>query len=71
MYSYIASYILGNSNYKIQNINNIYNFIICMLDNKKNEERQEILKLIKINIGMNFYNDFKIYYYNKLNISLD
>ena len=71
MYSYIASYILGNSNYKIQNINNIYNFIICMLDNKKNEERQEILKQIKINIGMNFYNDFKIYYYNKLNISLD
>ena len=68
MYNYILSYVLSSSNYKIQNTNNIYNFIISiMTENNK----QEIIKQIKINIGLSFYNDFKIYYYNKLNVSLD
>lgn len=68
MYNYLLSYVLSSTNYKIQNTNNIYNFIISIITK---DNKEEIIKQIKINIGLSFYNEFKIYYYNKLNISLD
>ncbi len=68
MSSYIFDYLLKNNftNYKYQNMNNVYNFIYD-ITNENNEE--EIEKAIKKNIGLTFYEDYKTYLFRKNLIS--
>ncbi len=54
--------IKNNSNYRLKNINNIYNCLIDLYDNFDGEDdKQKINKSIVKNIGVSFFNDFKAY----------
>lgn len=49
-------------NYKFQNLNNFYNFIILIIDNNPTKKNYVfITRAIKQQLGMQFYNGFKIY----------
>ena len=68
MSSYIFDYVCKNtntSNYKYQNMNNIYNFIYEISEGKTEEEIKELNNKIKKNIGMTFYNDYRSYLFRK------
>lgn len=67
MISSIISYGMSFTNYKTVNVNNIYNTFIALIDLcKTDDEVQNIKKLIKINIGQTFYNEFQQYVMKKL-----
>jgi DNA-binding ferritin-like protein (Dps family) len=68
MLSSIDGYIFNQTNYSISNKNNIFNFIIEVLEVNKDEEEKlkKIIGKIKVNIGMSFFGEFKIYVLNKL-----
>lgn len=56
---YIVS---NNTNYAYLNTNNIYNFIYEIIKKcESDEEKEEIKSLIKLHIGMSFYNNFISY----------
>jgi len=52
--------------YQIMNANNIYNFLIDILNKADSSTRIEILKSIKIQIGLTFYNNFRMYIFKKI-----
>lgn len=61
--NYALDYLIrNNSNYAYMNVNNIYNFVYDILNTCKNEEeREEIMKKIKLQIGMSFYSGYVQY----------
>lgn len=64
--NYITDYFYENSTYKIQNVNNIFNFIIEILKISDEETKKKIIEIMKIQIGMTFTNNFKMYLFRKL-----
>ena len=63
MASYIFDYMIrSNSNYGYMNVNNLYNFIYEIIEIQENEEDKErILKKMKIQVGLRFYNNYISY----------
>ena len=69
--NYLIDYLTHNTGYKMQNINNIYNFIYDIIKMENNEEyKKKVITHIKKNIGITFYNDF-ISYCIKKNLDID
>jgi hypothetical protein len=69
--NYLFDYLTHNMGYKMQNINNIYNFIYDIIKMENNDEyKKNVIKHIKKNIGIKFYNDF-IAYCIKKNLDID
>ena len=68
--NYLLSYMTSATNYKIQNINNVYNLIYDIIKLCDEEKKKEIGELIKKDIGMTFYNNFKLYLMKK-NLDID
>ena len=66
MYEYIIGSILKSSNYSYMNKNNIFNFIINVYDILNDNQKIKLKEYIKINIGMSFYKDLELYYFQKL-----
>lgn len=68
MYELIYNVITNNTNYKYLNTNNIYNCLINIYESIIEEENKDKFKnIIKLNIGLSFYNDLEIYYIKKFN----
>lgn len=60
--NYFLDYFSKSAGYKMQNMNNIYNFIYDIIKMENDEEYEErVLIQIKKNIGVTFYNDFMAY----------
>ena len=66
MWKSILSYTLSSSNYGVTNMNNLYNFILSIMDILENEQKEVLLDKILINLGTNFYRDFRTYTMKKL-----
>lgn len=60
------SYLASNTNYRLTNTSNMYNFFISVMELMESNQIPKFIENIKIHIGMTFYNDFKIYYIKKL-----
>lgn len=60
---------LTGGNYALQNMNNIFNFLISLMGRADDSERKRIINDIKLFIGMSFFESFKQYAYRKLNIN--
>lgn len=54
----LVKFIFDKSNYSLQNRINLYNFCVDVIQINNDEEyKKKILKLIKKNIGLSFYNE--------------
>ena len=60
------SYVLSNSNYNVVNMNNMYNFIISVMDDSSEEQNQHLIDSLILHLGRTFYKDFRIYIIQKL-----
>ena len=56
---YIINYFNSSTNYGIQNKSNSYNLIYDII--RSSEDKDNIIILIKKNMGLTFYNDFVSY----------
>ena len=57
--------LLSNSNHRICNVVNIYNFIIDILNNSSDDDRIDTVQSIKTHIGLTFFDDFRQYVMRK------
>lgn len=64
--NHILSYIMSNTNYNICNINNHYNFLFIIMSKLDDTQRKDFVSTMKINIGMQFTDDFKLYIFKKI-----
>jgi len=63
----ILSYALSSvSNYNIANMNNLYNFIISVMDTNDEEHNKVLIDSLVLHMGKTFYKDFRGYFINKL-----
>ena len=68
MISTVCSFALNNwFNYRTVNINNMYNFIYLTLERASDEDKKNIVKDLKMIVGMEFYTDFVKYIMKKNN----
>jgi len=61
MWKSILSYTLSSSNYGVTNMNNLYNFILSILDVANDDQKQEIMDSLILHLGRTFYKDFRSY----------
>ncbi len=67
MWKTIASYLASSTNYTISNVNNMYNFILSMLDLMEDEEKKtELIDKLILHLGKTFYKNFRNYVIMKL-----
>jgi hypothetical protein len=66
MWTTILSYTLSSTNYNITNVNNLYNFIISIMDEQTEEQNQKLIDSLLINMGRTFYKNFRQYLINKV-----
>jgi len=58
----LFTYGMSFTNYNVVNVNNIYNYMIYLLNSKSDiDTTEECLKNMKLLIGVNFFNNFIIY----------
>ena len=67
MWKSILSYTLASSNYGVTNMNNLYNFILSILDIvEDDEQKKEIMDSLILHLGRTFYKDFRSYIITKI-----
>jgi hypothetical protein len=67
MWKSVLSYALSSSNYGVANMNNIYNFILSILDIvETDEKKEEIMDSLILHLGKTFYKDFRAYVITKV-----
>lgn len=66
--NYLYDKIISSSSWSFQNKNNIYNFIIAIMNMSGDTEKKIIIEELKINCGINFFNLFRDYTIRKLGI---
>lgn len=65
MWGTVASYAFNHTNYGIVNTNNIYNHMFHTMESLSDEQNEKFIENMKIDIGMTFYNNFRIYVLTK------
>ena len=66
MWKSILSYSLSSSNYGVTNMNNLYNFIISVLDNLNDDQKKELIDSLILHLGKTFYKEFRSYLITKV-----
>jgi hypothetical protein len=61
-----VSYALSNTNYSVNNMPNLYNFIISVMDNNSEEQNQQLIDSLILHLGRTFYKDFRNYIIQKI-----
>lgn len=59
---------LTNGNYNIMNAPNMYNLLISVLGGETKEKQAEIIELVKIHMGITFWNNFRDYVLRKFKL---
>ena len=60
--NYVLDYVMKSTNYSCQNMNNIYNLIYHTIKLLETEEKkQEVLLLIKTEVGLTFLTNYNAY----------
>ena len=62
----VLSYAISNTNYGITNLPNMYNFIICVMDNLTEEQNIKLLDTLILHLEREFYKGFREYVIKKL-----
>lgn len=64
----VVSYALSSAttNYGITNMHNLYNLFLAVLDGMNEEQKEELMNLIILHLGRNFYKGFRAYVMDKL-----
>lgn len=58
--------LLSNTNHKITNMNNLFNLLINLISDCKNiDESKKIIQLVKLHMGMTFFENFRSYIMKK------
>ena len=66
MWSTIAGYIASSTNYGVTNMNNLYNFILSLMDILNEEQKIELVDKLVLHLGRSFYKNFRTYSIKKL-----
>jgi len=66
MWKTVISYALSNSNYGVTNMNNLYNFIISLMDILNEDQTKEMIDSLILHLGKSFYKDFRSYMITKV-----
>jgi hypothetical protein len=66
MWKTALSYALSMTNYSVTNINNLYNFILSIMDLLTEEQNQKLIDSLILHLGRSFYKDFRTYIINKI-----
>lgn len=60
------SYVLSSSNYGVTNMNNLYNFLLVVMDTLTNEQKQEFIDKMILHLGRHFFTNFRAYTVTKV-----
>lgn len=66
MWSSIIGYVASSSNYGITNMNNLYNFILSIMDNMQDSDKEDLINKLILYLGRGFYKKFRSYVIEKL-----
>lgn len=66
MWKSVLTYALSNSNYGVTNMNNLYNFILSVMDVLTEEQNQKVIDSLILNLGKTFYKEFRLYVMTKI-----
>ncbi len=66
MWSYLTSSAMKTTNYSLLNIDNIYKFMILTMETLDDQQKKKFIENLKLQMGMTFYDDFKVYLFRKL-----
>ena len=66
MWKSVLSYALSNTNYGVTNMNNLYNFLISLMDILDEEQKKEMIDNLILHLGKTFYKDFRSYLITKV-----
>jgi hypothetical protein len=66
MWKSVLSYALSNSNYGVTNMNNLYNFLISLMDILTDEQNQGMIDSLILHLGKTFYKEFRLYIMTKI-----
>lgn len=66
MYQFFLNALLP-SQYSYLNINNIFNALILISELMNDSQREKFKEIIKLQIGLSFYDSFNQYHIKKLN----
>lgn len=57
---------MRSTNYSVLNIDNVYKFCIVTMETLTDEQNIKFVENMKLQIGMSYYDDFKLYVYRKM-----
>lgn len=68
MWKSAISYVLSSStgNYKVVNMNNLFNFFLSVMDNQTPEQNTKFLDDLILHVGKTIYKEFRDYVFSKL-----
>lgn len=66
MWSSILGYVASSTNYGVTNMNNLYNFILAIMDGMEDKDRKELIDKLLIHLGKKFYKNFRKYVIEKI-----
>lgn len=66
MWKSLLSYTLSSTNYGVTNMNNMYNFIISVMDMNDEEKNIVLIDSLILNLGRSFYKGFRAYMIDKI-----
>ena len=63
----VVGYLVSNTtNYGVTNMNNLYNFLIAIMNDMSDKQKQEMIDSLIIHLGKNFFKSFKKYMIEKI-----
>lgn len=66
----IINYFNFKTNYSVVNKNNIFNAILCTFELLNDEQSKKYVEILKLQIGITFFDELKIYCCKKNHTSL-
>lgn len=66
MWGSILGYMASSTNYSITNMNNLYNFILSLMNTMEDKDKEDLIDKLILHLGRGFYKNFRKYVIEKL-----
>ena len=66
MWGSILGYMASSTNYSVTNMNNLYNFILAIMDGMEDKDRITLIDKLILYLGKSFYKNFRKYVIEKI-----
>ena len=66
MLTSVLNYAMSATNYSVTNVNNMYNFILSLMDDLTDDQKQKLIDKMIIQVGRSFYRNFRLYVMDKV-----